>query len=243
MRYRQWLIGVLAGLLVVSTTGAQDAAEDTVRAALAETLPGLTPDNITESAMPGLYEVTFGTRIVYVSADGRFLVQGKIVDLTDRREITEERLSQLKRDAIGEVGEAGMVSFGPEDARHTVTVFTDIDCGYCRKMHGEMAQYNARGIRIRYLFYPRAGIGSDAYRKAVSVWCADDRHEAMNIAKAGGEVPEKTCDNPVADHYALGQAFGIQGTPAMVFETGEVLPGYVPAGKLAPALDQLAAGG
>lgn len=243
MRYRQWLIGGLACLVSATAVLAQGASEDGIRAALAETLPGLTPDSVTESAMPGLYEVTFGTRIVYVSADGRFLVQGKIVDLAERREITDERLFELKRDAIAKVGDAQMVTFGPDDARHTVTVFTDIDCGYCRKMHSEMEQYNAKGIRIRYLFYPRAGLGSDAYRKAVSVWCADDRREAMNIAKAGGEVPEKTCENPVADHYALGQAFGIQGTPAMVFENGEVLPGYVPAGKLAPALDQLAGGG
>jgi thiol:disulfide interchange protein DsbC len=119
-----------------------------------------------------------------------------------------------------------------------VSIFTDIDCGFCRRLHAEMAQYNKQGIAVRYLFYPRAGIGSDSYKKAVSVWCADDRQAAMDSAKAGNEVPEKTCENPVEAHYELGQQMRVQGTPAIVLEDGEMVPGYVPPDKLRRALDQ-----
>jgi thiol:disulfide interchange protein DsbC len=131
-----------------------------------------------------------------------------------------------------------MVIYAPEEARHTVTVFTDIDCGFCRRLHAEMDQYHAQGIAIRYLFYPRAGIGSDSYAKAVSVWCADDRKGAMDDAKAGKSVPAKSCENPVEEHYELGQQMRLQGTPALVLADGEVVPGYVPADKLRRALDQ-----
>ena len=182
-------------------------------------------------------------RLVYLTADGRFLVQGKLVDLETRTEITEERLSELKLAALSEVSEEQMVIYGPQDAKHTVTVFTDIDCGFCRKLHSEMNQYGDNGIRIRYLFYPRAGVGSESYDKAVSVWCADDRHSAMDQAKAGASIDKKVCPNPVADHHALGQAMRIQGTPALLLDDGEMLPGYVPAKKLRQALDQRDAAG
>jgi thiol:disulfide interchange protein DsbC len=219
----------------------QDAGqgpEQKIRNSLAVLLPGLVPDEVRPTPINDLYEVTFGTRLVYVTGDGRFLFQGKLVDLETRSEITETRLSELKSAALAKVSEDQMVIFGPPDAKDTVTVFTDIDCGFCRKLHSEMGKYNEAGIRIRYLFYPRAGIGSDSYNKAVSVWCADDRRAAMNTAKAGQPIEARTCENPVADHYALGQALRLQGTPALVLEDGEMLPGYVPADKLRALLDQ-----
>jgi len=218
-----------------------DVSQDTeqkIRSSLAVLLPGLRPDGIRTTPVDNLYEVTFGTRLVYVTGDGRFLLQGKIVDLETRSSITEDRLSALKMAAMAQVGEDSMVIYGPDDAKYTVSVFTDIDCGFCRKLHSEMAKYNDAGIRIRYLFYPRAGIGSESYDKAVSVWCADDRKAAMNSAKAGKPVEPRTCDNPVAEHYALGQAMGLQGTPALFLEDGEMIPGYVPADKLSAMLQQ-----
>jgi thiol:disulfide interchange protein DsbC len=200
-------------------------------------LPGIRPDEIRSTPLGNLYEVTFGGRLVYLTADGRFLIQGKIIDLETRTEITEERLSELKMAALAEVNEDQMVIYGPEDAKDTITVFTDIDCGYCRKLHAEMGRYNEAGIRIRYLFYPRAGIGSDSYEKAVSVWCADDRKAAMDKSKAGENIPARTCENPVDEHYALGQTMRVTGTPALLLEGGEMVPGYVPADKLRQALD------
>ncbi|MCB1800831.1 MAG: DsbC family protein [Gammaproteobacteria bacterium] len=237
---------LLAALLLSVQVQAQEIdaqVEERIRNSLAVLLPGLVPDTIRATPMENLYEVAFGMRLVYATGDGRYLVQGKLIDLETRTEITERRMSELKVAAMAELDEKDMLVYEPEDTRYTVTVFTDIDCGFCRKLHSEMDQYKSNGIRIRYLMYPRAGIGSDSYDKAVSVWCADDRRAAMDTAKAGGSVPAKTCDNPVAEHHALGQAMRIQGTPALLLEDGEMLPGYVPADKLRQALDRRAAGG
>jgi thiol:disulfide interchange protein DsbC len=232
------LVSLLFSLaLGASAQEGADAAETRIRNSLSVLLPGLEPDGIRPAPVDGLYEVSFGTRLVYVTADGRYLVQGKIVDLETRSAITEERQAQLRLAAVEAIGEDSMLIYGPADAPHTITVFTDIDCGYCRKLHAEMAEYNRLGIRVRYLSYPRAGIGSDSYRKAVSVWCADDPKAAMDEAKAGRDVPAKTCDNPVQAHFALGQEMSIQGTPALILDNGEILPGYVPADRLAKALE------
>jgi thiol:disulfide interchange protein DsbC len=233
-------ISILFVLLLSGSVFAEKVDKETeakIRSSLSVLLPGLVPDEIRSTPVANLFEVTFGGRIVYLTADGRYLLQGKIIDLETRAEITEERLSELKAAALAAIGEDRMVIYGPDDAKDTVTVFTDIDCGYCRKLHSEMARYNEEGIRIRYLFYPRAGVGSDSYKKAVSVWCADDRRAAMDLAKAGKEIPQLDCDNPVEDHYNLGQTIGVTGTPALLLEGGEMVPGYVPAHKLRKALD------
>jgi thiol:disulfide interchange protein DsbC len=235
------LLIALCALFAVATVDAAEVdpqTEQSIRNSLAVLLPNLRPDSIRATPVENLYEVAFGMRLVYMTADGRFLLQGKIIDLETRTELTDERLAELKSAAMAEIGDDRVVAYGPVDADHTVTVFTDIDCGYCRKLHSEMAQYNDNGIRIRYLFYPRAGIGSDSYDKAVSVWCADDRQAAMDTAKAGRAVPARTCDNPVAEHHALGTEMRIQGTPAIVLENGDMLPGYLPAAKLRQVLDQ-----
>ena len=230
---------LLTGVAHAESNATVDAAtEEKIRSSLSVLLPGLVPDTVRPSPVPNLFELTFGPRIVYITADGRYLVQGKLVDLETRTEITDERLSALKQEALDSIGDDRMITYSPEDPEHTVTIFTDIDCGFCRKLHAEMDQYNKQGIAVRYLFYPRAGIGSDSYKKAVSVWCADDRHAAMDSAKAGNPVPEKTCENPVEAHYELGQQMRVQGTPAIVLSDGEVVPGYVPAAKLRRALDQ-----
>jgi thiol:disulfide interchange protein DsbC len=128
------------------------------------------------------------------------------------------------------------VIFAPDKPKHTVTVFTDIDCGYCRKLHREIDGYLKAGIRVRYLFFPRAGLGSESFNEAVSVWCAADRQQAMTDAKAGKPIEAKTCENPVIDHMQLGESLQISGTPAIVLESGDLVPGYVPAERLAAML-------
>jgi len=133
-----------------------------------------------------------------------------------------------------------MLIFAPKDYKYTVTVFTDIDCGYCRKLHAEIDQYNAKGIRVRYLMFPRAGVGSPSYQKAVNVWCADDRNQALTRSKAGETLEEKQCKNPVADEYALGQMVGVTGTPAIFLADGELVPGYVPADRMESILKEKA---
>ena len=200
-------------------------------------LNGEKPTSVTPSALPGLFEVVIGGQVLYLSSDGRFVVQGEIIDLGSRANLTENRRGELRGKAIAAMNEKDMVVFAPEGtAKYTVTVFTDIDCGYCRKMHSQMADYNKEGIKIRYLLFPREGLHSESFNKAVSVWCADNRQEAMTKAKRGETVENKTCDNPVQAQYELGQNIGVRGTPSMVLDNGEMLPGYVPPTQLAQML-------
>jgi thiol:disulfide interchange protein DsbC len=238
--------GLLAGILIggasLAAKAEGDAGADKARAAMTGLLDGTAPDSVQPSPVPGLYEVMVGTRVFYVTEDGRYLLQGAIIDIEKKENITEPRKNQARLQTVQGVGEEQMIIFGPKDAKHTITVFTDIDCGYCRKLHDEMEAYNKAGIRVRYLFFPRAGQGSPSYSKAVSVWCAEDRQAAMTQAKAGQDVPDKTCENPVDQHVALGEQLGITGTPALILEDGELAPGYVPADRLALFLEMKKAG-
>lgn len=244
MRITKFLRTVLAASAVACLGAGSAVAADSgsfeqqIRNSLQVLLPGVVPDSVAETPIPGLYEVMFGPRLMYITGDGRYVMQGSLIDLEKRENLTEPRLKTAKLKAIEAVGEDRMIIFGPPVAKHTVTVFTDVDCGYCRKLHSEIAQYNDLGIRVRYLMYPRAGEGSDSYKKMVSVWCADDRKAALTAAKKGKPIEPRTCDNPVDEDLALGRQFGLQGTPTIVLESGETIPGYVPASKLIKVLEQ-----
>jgi thiol:disulfide interchange protein DsbC len=226
--------------LVLGASSVSASPEKTIRDVLGEIIPGVAIDSVTASPVSGLYEVMIGTQLMYVTSDGRFFLDGRIVDLKTREDLTEPRLAEARKRLVDAVGESQMVVFGPEDAKHTVTVFTDIECGYCRKLHSEIDQYAKEGIRVRYLFYPRAGQGSPAYTEAVSVWCAGDadaQRDAMTAAKAGKTIPDKTCANPVDEHMDLGRELGLRGTPAILTESGDMIPGYVEAKRLAAQLN------
>jgi thiol:disulfide interchange protein DsbC len=194
-------------------------------------------DSVQASEVKGLYEVMVGANIFYVSEDGKYLLQGRLVDVAARKDLTEAKLSNARKLAIEKIGQENMIVFKPKIKKYTVTVFTDIDCGYCRKLHSEIDQYLAQGITIQYLFFPRAGKGSDSYNKAVSVWCAKDRNAALTDAKKGNIPPAKTCDNPVDEHMQLGADFDVKGTPMIVTEKGNIYPGYLPAKQLVEALE------
>ena len=226
--------------LVVLPVVAQDEKIEKVWQGLSLMLPDLEPDAVNPSPVPGLYEVVLGPKVFYVTEDARFLIQGDVIDLESRANVTQPRVNQVKADAIEKVGEQNMLIFSPEVFTHTVTVFTDIDCGFCRKMHREMESYFEQGIRIRYLFFPRAGALSNSYRKAVSVWCADDPKAMMTQAKTGAEIEQKQCVSPVPGHMALGEMMGVTGTPALVLQDGRMIPGYVPADKLIVLLKESA---
>jgi thiol:disulfide interchange protein DsbC len=210
--------------------------EADITAALKKVLPEYEITGVEETPVKGLYEVMMGPQVMYVSSDGRYMMQGRLVDLVKREDLTEPRRAEARRQAVEQVGEDQMVIFAPEKYDHTVTVFTDIDCGYCRKLHSEIADYEDEGIRVRYVFFPRAGVNSKSFKEAVSVWCADDRQQAMTDAKAGRPVAEKSCDNPVKSHMELGELLGINGTPAIVLDSGDLVPGYVPPKRLAALL-------
>lgn len=235
---------VLLGMILLATSPvlhAADAKAEQIRNSLAVYLPGVTIDQIRPSAIPGLYEVSFDTRIVYVSEDGRYVVTGSLFDLEHQQDLTKPRLRELRAKLIDSIGEDNMLVYEPAQRRYQVTVFTDIDCPYCRKLHSQMAQYLAEGIRFRYLLFPRAGKNSPSYHKAVSVWCADDRHAAMDRATQGGDVPVRSCANPVDAHMAAAEQLAIRGTPAIVLDSGEVIPGYLPPARLLQVLKERSA--
>lgn len=212
------------------------ADEKIVRETLLKAMPDLRIDSIKPSPVKDLFEVTVGGDIIYATTDGKYLLQGRLIDTVTRTDLTEEKLSGARKVALDKLGEDKMIIFKPKIHTYTATVFTDIDCGYCRKLHSELDAYHAEGIEIRYMFYPRAGKGSDSYNKAVSVWCAKDRNAALTAAKKDQKVEVKTCANPVDEHMALASSFDVKGTPMIITEKGAVYPGYLPAKQLAEIL-------
>jgi thiol:disulfide interchange protein DsbC len=226
------LLGLYTCLLSSLTLADGKAVEDAIRKAL----PGVAPDTIRPAAMPGFFEVTIGPKLFYVSEDGRYLIQGTLFDLSAKQDLTEPRVAEARLSALNKMGQDGLISFKPKEQKRSVFVFTDIDCGYCRKLHSEIDQYLKEGIAVQYLFFPRTGEDSPSYDKAVSVWCAKDRNDAMTRAKKGESIESRKCDNPVSKHMALGNALGVQGTPMIVTDKGNLLPGYMSASQLAAYL-------
>ena len=212
------------------------ADEAAIRKALSGFMPQAPIDSIKPAEINGLYEVKMGANIFYTSEDGKYLMQGQLYDTAAKKNITETKLADVRKSALDKIGPENMIIFKPETSKYTVSVFTDIDCGYCRKLHSEIDQYLAQGITVRYLFFPRAGKGSDSYKKAVAVWCATDRNKALTAAKKGETLDTKPCANPIDAQMQLGEDFGMSGTPMIVTEKGNVLPGYVPAQRLAGIL-------
>jgi thiol:disulfide interchange protein DsbC len=234
-----------AALLAMFPAGATEgmSAEEKI----ASRIPGIEAEQVRQTPIAGLWEVSIDRQVVYVSEDGRYLVRGDIVDLMTSQNLTNERVGELYelmeervRHALkNDLDEARMVVFSPEKPRHTVTVFTDIDCGYCRRLHREIEEYLGQGIKVRYVFLPLAGPGSPSWAKADAVWCSADRNDAMTRAKLGEEVKANVpCnDTPVAEHYRIGRELGVQGTPGLVTEDGEYRSGYLPAAQLSAWLD------
>lgn len=195
-------------------------------------------NSINPSPVDGLYEVLTNRGVFYVSQNAQFLVQGNIYNLDNQMEnITEKSLTVLRQEKL-KAFEKDMIVYKAEKEKHVVTVFTDTNCGYCQKLHAEMADYNNLGITVRYLAFPRGGINSNTYNTMVSIWCADDQTLAMDDAKSRKRIDTKTCDNSVKAQYELGQFFGVTGTPALVLEDGSLQPGYLPAARLIKVLDQ-----
>ena len=228
-----------AGLLPAHAAGDVPPALSARLKALA---PDMEPDHVIETPLAGMYEVRFSSIIVYLSADGRYMLRGDLMDLDTQRNFTEEARRIARADAIGALSEASMIVFAPDTVKHRVTVFTDVDCPYCARMHQQMADYNRLGIEVRYAAFPRAGVSSPTYDKMVSVWCAADQRTAMTDAKMGTSIEMLSCDNPVREHYETGQGIGVTGTPAIVLESGEIVPGYVPPQELARRLDERGSG-
>ena len=239
---RKTLFVLILGSLVWQLASAGDEIPEDMLETIQKLVPGMKPDQISVSPVPGLYEVSFGPSVVYLTGDGRYMVRGDLVDLEGQRNLTEETRKAARLGTVNELGESSMIVFAPETVQHTITVFTDVDCAYCAKLHLDVPELNKQGVKVRYLAFPRAGIQSPSYHKTVSVWCADDPHEAITEAKAGRDVTPKQCANPVQNHFETGQMLGVSGTPTIVFEDGTLVPGYIPAARLVKMLNGEQAG-
>jgi thiol:disulfide interchange protein DsbC len=219
---------------------------DDPRVALAAKIPGSKPEDLRATPVPGVFELTHGIDLSYVTADAKYVFSGDLYQVNDKGEfpnLSDARRGELRLAKLATVPESEMLVFGPATAKHTVTVFTDIDCPWCRKLHEQVAGYNKLGIRVRYLFYPRSGPDTESWYKAEAVWCAKDRNKAMTLAKAEKPIEMKRCANtPVARDYKLGRELGVSGTPGIVLENGELVPGYLaPDDLLAHITTSLAA--
>jgi thiol:disulfide interchange protein DsbC len=228
--------------LFLAVSVAQESAELS-KEELAATLAGVEASDIADSPLPGIYEVAIGSNVAYVTADGRYVLEGDLYDLNTNENVTETRRARARVSVLAGVDTADMIIFSPEpeDVKHTVTIFTDIDCGYCRQFHSEIAKVNELGIEVRYLFYPRTGPDTDSWFKADKVWCsgAEARNSALTLAKLGGQIPDESCDSsPVNDHYELGLLVGVRGTPTMYSESGVHVGGYLPPDELLKRLEE-----
>jgi thiol:disulfide interchange protein DsbC len=235
----KWLLGLLASCAVAAPVAAQapEAAAVDPRVEIAKKIPGAHAEDLRAAPIPGLYEYTHGTEIVYVTADGRYAISGDLYDLKSNADLTEAHRREVRLKMLAAFPEDQMLIFGPKDPKYTVTVLTDVDCAYCRKLHSQIADYNRLGVRVRYMLYPRTGPNTVAWTKAEQVWCSPDRNDAFTRATQGQELKAKACpNNPVASSYAMGKDFSLQGTPSIVLADGEMLDGYLPPDVLVQRL-------
>lgn len=236
MKIFSYLI-LITSLLTSFTLFAEDSEADSatkLKQALAISMPSVKVSKISATPIEGLFEVVVGSQVVYMSIDARYMIEGDLFDLKTKRNVSEEAKSDIRLSAMKGLGVENMLVYTPEKVENTITVVTDIDCPYCRKLHSEIPDYLENNVQVRYIFMPLKG-NSDM-KKTVSVWCSDDQQLALDIAKAGGEIEEKKCENPIQEHLKLARRLGVRGTPAILLENGQLLPGYVPYDKLVAEL-------
>ncbi len=211
-----------------------------IRSVLLETQPTINIQSIVPSPIDGLFEVRIQNgQAIFASTDAQYFLPSDLYQATPGGLVNlgEGRRNEIRRDLILAVDEADMIIFPAKDeTKVTLTVFTDVDCPYCQRLHSEISQLNEYGITIRYLAFPRSGLDEVTYPKMVSTWCAENRNLIFTTVSRGADIPQTDCDNPVADQYQLGRVVGVTGTPTLVFEDGSTVPGYVPADDLAAFL-------
>jgi thiol:disulfide interchange protein DsbC len=209
------------------------------RAAAGVSIPGVKQEDVRPTPVAGVFEVRRGADIVYMSGDGQYVFIGDLYNVPNHSNLTEAHRRVLREKLIDSIPESRMVIFSPPDPKYTVTVFTDVDCAYCRELHRQIADYNRLGVRVRYIFYPRTGPNTESWHKAEQVWCSADRKSALTRAKLGQALDAKPCDDtPVAQEYALGRAIGLEGTPGIVASNGAMIGGYLPPQALVEQLAQ-----
>jgi thiol:disulfide interchange protein DsbC len=234
---------ISCSLLAISLMGsstvfaAEDAELEEVRAKINTMFEQIGPENVSKSPVDGWYTVHKGAIVAYVSADGRYLLQGDMIDLDNQVNLTEQARNTVRHEVMSSLTDDQTIVFSPAEVKYRVTVFTDVDCTYCRKLHSQIDEYLAAGIEVRYLLYPRSGPASRSWNISEDVWCARDRNGALTAAKLDRDFESPKCDaSIITDHYMLGQDIGLTGTPAIVFDDGTLVSGYLPPATLVSRL-------
>ena len=236
MNYLIRIFLLVFSVIVAGPVAADDGIAE-LRDSLAKRLPQFDVSMIDKTPIDGVYQVIIGGQVLYMTRDARYMIDGNLIDLSTKKNYSEDAMAVIRLSEIEKLGEDKMIVYTPEKVKHTITVVTDIDCPYCRRLHSEMDQYLAGGVQVRYIFMPLKGQGD--YRTTVSVWCSKDQNEALDMAKAGAEMEVKDCDNPIEEHLKISRSLGVRGTPAIILQDGSMLPGYVPANKLITELASL----
>lgn len=225
---------ILAAAMLPFAVNAADADElAKVRVTVTEMFEAIKPEDINPSPVPGWYTIHTGPIVAYVSADGRYLLQGDMIDLTTQVNLSEKTRNDSRKELLASVADDDVIRFSPDQVQYSVTIFTDVDCSYCRKLHNEIDDYMAKGIEVRYMLYPRSGPATRSWTTAENVWCAPDRNFALTMAKRDQVFASGQCDaSMIAEHYKLGREVGLSGTPAIVLDDGTLIGGYLPPATL-----------
>ncbi len=235
-------IAALSLFAAMPLAQAADAGDAVARAAAQKLVQDRKIDAFEKAPIEGYYQAVVGSQLLYISADGRYVLQGTLYDANAKVDLTAARLARVNIARLDAYPQSKRIVFAPKSKpKYKVTVFTDIDCGYCRKFHSHIAEYNERGIQVDYLFFPRSGPGTPSFSKAVSVWCAKDRQSAFTAAKAGSDPAPLQCDNPVGEEYQLGIDVGVDGTPTVFAPDGSKIGGYLTPDQLQAQLERAAA--
>lgn len=238
-------IAIAAAFVLADTSAFAEDADpklEAVRAKISSMFSSIEPEHVSASPIDGWYTVQKGSIVAYISDDGRYLLQGDLIDLDLQVNLSEQSRTDARRELVSALSDEESILFSPAEAQHSVTVFTDIDCTYCRKLHSEIDQYLEQGIAVRYVLYPRNGRSSRAWSTSEDVWCSADRGGALTAAKLDRKFQTTACDaSMIARHYKLGQDVGLNGTPAIVFDDGTMIAGYMPAAQLKVRLSQASA--
>jgi thiol:disulfide interchange protein DsbC len=224
--------------------------ENVVRQTILKLVPRAKIEQITPAPMSGFYQVIASGHLVYVSADGKYVMNGDLIDASKGESLTEGAWATYRKAELAKVPVSDRIVYAPPHPKYTVTVFTDVTCPYCKVLHEQMDAFNKEGIAVEYLAWPRSGVTGDdgkptaTYKEMVSIWCAADRGSAFSAAKKGQAPKDVDCKNPVKDQFDLGLKLGVNGTPAIYAEDGALIGGYLsPAEMLKAVQEHSTAGG
>ena len=234
----------MAGAAVSVPPPVANTPENIVRQAILKLVPKAEIEQVTPAPMPGFYQVIASGHLVYVSSDGKYVMNGDLIDTEKGTSLSDEAWAVYRKTQLATVPQSDRIVFAPAHPKYTVTVFTDVTCPYCRVLHQQIDAFNKEGIAVEYLAWPRSGVmGQDGkptatYNEMVSIWCAADRNDAFTSAKKGNVPKPATCKNPVKDQFDLGLKLGVNGTPAVYAADGTLIGGYLSPADMLEAVKE-----